>query len=57
MRDLTTYSKKPKTSKKEKNEEVSKNNKRSIRFRIRLQTDKEAKEEMKEYLDEQDRFS
>jgi hypothetical protein len=55
MRDLTTYSKKPKTSKKEKNEEVSKNNKRSIRFRIRLQTDKEAKEEMKEYFDDQNR--
>lgn len=51
MKELNTSTKNF-SRKKEKNEDLSKNHSKSIRFRIRVQKDKEAKDEIKEYIDD-----
>ena len=56
MTDTNTFSKRS-TKKNEKNEDLSKNHKRSIRYRLRIQNEKESKEELKDFYNEQDRAS
>lgn len=45
----------PKSKKTDKNEDLSKNHKKEIRYRLRIQKDKESKEEIKEWLHGQNR--
>ena len=52
MTTLTSYMKKQQTTKKsEKNQDMSLNHSKSVRFRKRIQEDKEQEKELKEFID------
>lgn len=55
MTTLTSYMKKQQTTKKsEKNQDMSLNHSKSVRFRIRVQQDKEHLKVLKEFYDQGD---